>query len=301
MSNHSVTETVRAIGKINLTSAGYSLIPWPWYEHVTITKKNRYNQEVKYPDLLGLTILSYVVYWYTPTVDVDEVSQRTNTPRRKFKADKLQCGYQELMNRFHASKEQVRLAVGRLSDAGMITVELRTVHTKQSILSNVMFIEPIPARIAEISTPPLELTTTLPLNRQPPSPSIDDHPPLQLKGTYTNASTNASTEIGEEEPSPSGGGKAPPPELPSKTTTARKTNGSMTPAGKEFFQQFKRKRWSTPQQQETFENTEAQVGSEIMLRAVAWAANLGIAKVPAICKTAKKIAGQDNGAVKLRF
>ena len=102
-------------------------------------------------------------------------------------------------------------------------------------------------------------------------------------------------------PSPSGGGKAPPPELPSKTTTARKTNGSMTPAGKEFFAQFGRKRWATPQQQETFEETEKEVGATAMLAAVKWAAENGIAKVPAICKTAKKIAGQDNGAVKLRF
>jgi len=32
------------------------------------------------------------------------------------------------------------------------------------------------------------------------------------------------------------------------------------------------------------------VGSKVMLAAVAWAANLGIARVPAICTTAKKIA-----------
>jgi len=91
----------------------------------------------------------------------------------------------------------------------------------------------------------------------------------------------------EEKASSSPGGKTPPI---SPETKVPDKNGPTTPGAIEFFQQFKRKRWSTPQQQETFENTEAQVGSEIMLRAVAWAANLGIARVPAICTTAKKIA-----------
>jgi len=198
-SHQAVTKTVKAIGKLNLTNAGYSLIPWPWYEHVTITKKNRHDQEIQYPDLLGVTILSYIVFWYTPTISVDEASQRTNAPRRKFKADKLQCGYRELTSRFGASKEQLRQAIARLNDAGIITVELRVVHTMQGTLSNVMFIEPVPTRIAEISTPSSQLTTTLPLNRRPPSPSIDDHPPLQLKGTYTDASADASTESSGEQ------------------------------------------------------------------------------------------------------
>jgi len=199
MTKQAATKTVKAIGKLNLTNAGYSLIPWPWYEHVTITKKNRHDQEIQYPDLLGVTILSYIVFWYTPTISVDEASQRTNAPRRKFKADKLQCGYRELTSRFGASKEQLRQAIARLSDAGIITVELRVVHTMQGTLSNVMFIEPVPTRIAEISTPSGQLTTTLPLNRRPPSPSIDDHPPLQLKGTYTDASTDASTKSSGEQ------------------------------------------------------------------------------------------------------
>jgi len=219
MSNHSVTETVRAISNINLTSAGYSLIPWPWYEHVTITKENRYSQEVKYPDLLGLSILSYIVFWYTPTVTVDESSQRTNTPRRKFKADKLQCGYQELANRFHASKRQIEQAVSRLKIANLITVELRTLNTGNGILYNVMFVEPVPANIKAI-------TNQTP-NRVATKPSTEELVDTQLRGTYTYASTYASTDIDEEKASSSSaGGKAPPAEPPPKARTSTNKSNS---------------------------------------------------------------------------
>jgi len=290
MTSHPVTDTVRAIGKINLTSAGYSLIPWPWYEHVIIVKKNRYDAKVKYPDLLGLSILSYIVFWYTPTIAANEKTHQTDLPRRKFGADKLQCGYQELTERFHASKEQVKQAIARLKEAELISVEFRTIHIRDRVLNNVMFVEPVAENIAKISQVECQLT--------PPYGSIDMESPHEWTHTYTYASTDASTDIGEgNAPSPAGG-KASPAEPPLKTTTA---NGKMTPAGKEFFAQFRRKRWATPQQRETFESTEAEVGSTAMLAAVKWAAENGIAKVPAICKTAKKIAGQDNGTVKLRF
>jgi len=287
MTNHSVTDTVRAIGKINLTSAGYSLIPWPWYEHVTITKKNRYGTAVKYPDLLGLSILSYIVFWYTPTIAANEKTHQTDPPRRKFGADKLQCGYQELAERFHASKKQIQQAIGRLKEAGFITVELRTISTKNGVLYNVMFVDLIPTAIARITAHQNQVTNAT-ATKLPIGNLVDD----QLVDTYTYASTDASTDIGEGNASSPAGGKAPPAEPPPKTKTASvcKKNGPTTPGSIEFFQQFGRKRWATPQQRETFENTEAEVGTTAMLAAVKWAAENGIARVPAICKTAKKIA-----------
>jgi len=112
--------------------------------------------------------------------------------------------------------------------------------------------------------------------------------PLCNDITRPNPSLNSNKHSNEEKASSLPGGETPP--TPPETKAPEKNNGPTTPGGIEFFQQFKRKRWSTPQQQETFENTEAQVGSKAMLAAVAWAANLGIARVPAICTTAKKIA-----------
>lgn len=149
--NRPPTETVRAISEINLTNGGYSLIPWSWYEYVTITKKNKHVTEIQYPDLLWLSILSHIVFWYTPTITVDEATQKPNPPQRKFGADKLQCGYQELADRFGASKTQVKQAVARLVEAGLITTELRTVRVKGQVLNNVMFVEPVPERVASIS------------------------------------------------------------------------------------------------------------------------------------------------------
>jgi len=134
---------------------------------------------------------------------------------------------------------------------------------------------------------------------------IDDlskslEPPLKI---FRTTSKDFDTKIVyKTEDNSSAGGKASPAEpLPKAKTSAKKNNGEMTPAGKEFFEQFRRKRWATPRQRETFEETEKEVGTTAMLAAVKWAAENGIAKVPAICKTAKKIAGQDNGSVKLRF
>jgi len=202
MTSHPVTKTVREIGKINLTSAGYSLIPWAWYEHVTITKKNRHGAEVKYPDLLGLNILSYIVFWYTPTIATNEKTHQTDHPRRKFKADKLQCGYQELAGRFHVSKEQVKQAIRRLKESGLITVELRTITIANGTLYNVMFVEPVPTNISAI--------TNQSVNRPDTKGSIDTSVEGQLTHTYTYASTDASTNLGEEKTSSPAGGKALP-------------------------------------------------------------------------------------------
>lgn len=83
---------------------------------------------------------------------------------------------------------------------------------------------------------------------------------------YSNK-TNSNNGGGEKQP--------PPPEL--------------TPAAQEYFSQFRRKRWATQEQRKQFTETEQQVGSEIMIDAVKWAAVNNIAKVAAICTTARKM------------
>jgi DNA-binding Lrp family transcriptional regulator len=70
-------------------------------------------------------------------------------------------------------------------------------------------------------------------------------------------------------------------------------DGPTTPAGQEYFRQFRRKRWATPEQKRMFEECEAEVGSKRMLDAVLWAAANNIKGVPAICTTARKHRGPD--------
>jgi hypothetical protein len=76
-------------------------------------------------------------------------------------------------------------------------------------------------------------------------------------------------------------------------TAGDKPNG-LTVAGKEYFKQFRRKRWATPQQRDTFEQAERDVGTDVMLAAVAWAATKNVTDVGAVAKTARKMA-KDNG------
>lgn len=61
-----------------------------------------------------------------------------------------------------------------------------------------------------------------------------------------------------------------------------------TDAAREFFAQFRRKRWKTQAEQDLFERTERDVGPARMLDAVMWASQNGICKVPAICTAARK-------------
>ena len=72
--------------------------------------------------------------------------------KKKFKADKLQRNYDQLSEQFGFSKNQVRRAIKRLEKQGLITVEFRNITTKTGMkLSNVMFIEPVPQKIKEIT------------------------------------------------------------------------------------------------------------------------------------------------------
>lgn len=62
----------------------------------------------------------------------------------------------------------------------------------------------------------------------------------------------------------------------------------LTPAGAYYFKAFRRKRWATPVQKESFESAEREVGSEAMIAAVKWAAELGTSNVHAIITAARK-------------
>jgi hypothetical protein len=80
-----------------------------------------------------------------------------------------------------------------------------------------------------------------------------------------------------------------------KVKVSMKDNGKiaapLTPAGVEYFKQWTRKKWATTEQRRAFEEVEAEVGSDVMIEAVKWAARKGIADIDSICTTAKKWGG----------
>jgi hypothetical protein len=67
----------------------------------------------------------------------------------------------------------------------------------------------------------------------------------------------------------------------------------LSPAAQHYFSTFNRKRWNNDQR-EAFVQAEAEVGAEIMLRAVRWAGVNNISRISSICSTARKMA-RDKG------
>lgn len=139
---------VQAIGKINFQG---NIVPMSWLEHI--------KTEAGKPDAIGALVLADIVYWYRPTEVRDEATGRVVGYKQKFAADKLQRSYDQLADQFGFSKNQVRRAIKRLENAGLITTEFRTVETAGGLkIGNVMFVEPVPERLAEI-------TLSIPMNK----------------------------------------------------------------------------------------------------------------------------------------
>ncbi len=135
------TPVVDQIGKINFKG---NIIPVNWLKNITFENGK--------PDLIGVYILSEIVYWYRPQEIRDEVTGQLLTYKKKFKADKLQRNYGSFSAQMGVSKRQVQAAMHRLCDRGIITIEFRDIISESgTALSNVMFLEPIPSEIYRIT------------------------------------------------------------------------------------------------------------------------------------------------------
>ena len=71
--------------------------------------------------------------------------------RKKFAADKLQKQYGAYSDLFGLNKDQIKRAIDNLVNQDIITREFRTIKTDKGTLYNVMFLEPVPSRIMEIT------------------------------------------------------------------------------------------------------------------------------------------------------
>jgi len=135
------TEIVLALGQMHFEG---NIIPASWFQHL------RYDSGK--PHTNALLVLSDIAYWYRPTVVRDERTGQVTGYRKKFRADKLQRSYAYFTNLFGFSKQQVKDAINYLIRKGLVTKELRTLKTKDgALLNNVMFLEPVPERLMEIT------------------------------------------------------------------------------------------------------------------------------------------------------
>ncbi len=78
-----------------------------------------------------------------------------------------------------------------------------------------------------------------------------------------------------------GAGAPAPPKRPPEHTQR------LTIATQEYFRQFNRRRWATAEQRDAFLACEREVGSDVMIQAVKWAARKGIPDIDSICTAAR--------------
>jgi hypothetical protein len=139
--NNETNKIVEEISKVNFQG---NIIPSVWYKYIKFPSGKA--------DLLGITILSDIIYWYRKTEIRDEKTGKLLYYKRKFKADKLQRSYSSYAEQFGVSKRQAKGAIKRLEKLGLITIEFRNITTKDGLnINNLLFLEPIPSKVIDIT------------------------------------------------------------------------------------------------------------------------------------------------------
>lgn len=191
---------VDAVGRIAITG---NVIPQNWYKTVTYPSGKPY--------LTAIIILADIVYWYRPTEVRDERTGQVVALRKRFKADLLQRSYADLSEQFGISKREAKLAVTALEHLGVVKRHLRTLEVQGSKVSNVLFIELVPAVLHRLTfadvTPMTSVCHTS--NTEMSEVTHADVTPLSSRcQTNTETTTETSQETTTENsnpPSPCGG------------------------------------------------------------------------------------------------
>lgn len=129
--------TVDAIGQMDFSG---SLIPHSWLHSITLDSGR--------PDMNAIFVLAEIVYWYRPSVSVNE--QGRTVWKKKFWKDYLQKSIRELAVKLNLSYDQVKLALVRLEKRGLIVKHIRTEIINGRKYGNVLYIEPVPEKLHEL-------------------------------------------------------------------------------------------------------------------------------------------------------
>ncbi|QKS71934.1 conserved phage C-terminal domain-containing protein [Paenalkalicoccus suaedae] len=127
-------------------------------------------------DLNSIVLLSEIVYWYRPVADKDKLTGEFKGYKTKFDADKLQRSYKALCSQFGLTTKQVREALKRLEDKGLVKREFRNVNVKGKQMSNAMFISLDPIKLKQISGVRIQKDVSLEGNTPLPSKETPSFP-----------------------------------------------------------------------------------------------------------------------------
>lgn len=170
-----VTDCIRAMEQVSLEG---NVIPPSWYQKIkTKTGKTA---------LLAINLLADIVYWYRPTIVRDDETGSVISKSKKFKADKLQRQYAQIVDMFGCSKAQAKQAVDLLIKNGLIQREFRTVTIGSLTMNNVMFLAPVPETIKEIT---FRINTPSPRKSYTPMTENVVQLSPKIKGTNTDTTT----------------------------------------------------------------------------------------------------------------
>ena len=135
-----VTPEVETISRLHLEG---NIIPHTWYQNITLSGR---------PDVIAITILADIVYWYRWRELRDEGGGQVIGYARRFKADRLQRSYSAFADLYGFTKRQVQDAVYRLVSAGLVVRELRTVTMESGAkIFNVVYLAPVASAIDAIT------------------------------------------------------------------------------------------------------------------------------------------------------
>jgi DNA-binding MarR family transcriptional regulator len=118
------------------------IIPTTWRHWLRKEIKSLTKKETRTKvDIEAIIILATLVYWYRPRLIRNEYNENDMKWEQKFKADKLQKSYADLADHTGFTKRQVKDAVKRLEDFGVLTREFRTIKVGGNVYPNILFVE----------------------------------------------------------------------------------------------------------------------------------------------------------------
>lgn len=132
--------TVDAIGQVHFEG---NVIPHQWFTKITFENGKS--------DLIGIMILSEIVYWYRPVYVKHEASGQLKQVKKRFKADLLQRSYDSFAEQFGITKRQATDAIKRLEAANLVKRHFRNIQANNTTLANVLFIELLHSNVINLT------------------------------------------------------------------------------------------------------------------------------------------------------